>query len=156
MPVAPAIPPIVPAVPALPVPVTPVAPPLPAVAAAPKPVAPVAPQPPPAAPAATPLPPAPEKVSVSLEGSTAVVKWNPVPGKNLAGYLVYRAFPGDDIGAPLMGNPIADTAWKDRTAQEGKTYVYWVVAQSLEGTQGPASSRQTVEVPKSGGVVPFF
>jgi hypothetical protein len=91
-----------------------------------------------------------------MEGSTVVIKWNPVAGKDVAGYVVYRAFPGDDTGAPLSGSPASDTVWKDRTAQEGKTYVYWVVTQSVEGRQSAASARQTVAVPKSGGVVPFF
>ena len=114
---------------------------------------------PPPAPAPTPaeaaLPVSPAKVTVSLEGSTVVVKWNPAAGK-LAGYTIYRAFPGDDVGAPLNGSPTSDTTFRDRTAQEGKTYVYWVVSQGADGKTSPPSGRQTVEVPSTGGVVPFF
>ena len=132
--------------------------------------APRAPAPPaaPAAPAAAGAPaapgaevpadvPAPERVTAELEGSTVVVKWNPVASRvPLAGYVVYRAFPGDDVGAPLNSAPTKDTVWRDRTAKEGTTYVFWVVAQTLEGKQSPASAKQKVEVPRSGGVVPFF
>ena len=151
-----ATPPAPPAVPAT----TPPAPATPPVPAAPRPATPVAatPQPPaaPAAPSADAVP-APERVAAELEGSTVVVKWNPVSSKvPLAGYLVYRAFPGDDVGAPLNGSPTRDTVWRDRTAKEGTTYMYWVVAQTLEGRQSPASSRSKVEIPKTGGVVPFF
>ncbi|MEK7477591.1 MAG: fibronectin type III domain-containing protein [Candidatus Coatesbacteria bacterium] len=101
--------------------------------------------------------PAPGKVTAELEGSTVVIKWNPVASKvPLAGYLVYRAFPGDDTGAPLNSAPTTDTVWRDRTAKEATTYVFWVVAQTLEGKQSAASAKSKVEIPKTGGVVPFF
>lgn len=103
------------------------------------------------------MPAAPDKVTVELEGSTVVIKWNPVGGRiPLAGYLVYRAMPGDDTGAPLNGAPVNDTMYRDRTAKEGTTYGYWVVAQTVEGKQGARSPRREVAVPKAGGVVPFF
>ena len=94
----------------------------------------------------------------SLEGSAVVVKWNPVAAKiPLAGYLVYRAFPGDDTGTSLTPSPTKDTAWKDRTAQAGKTYLYWIVAQTTEGAKSSASAKAKVDVPgAAGGSVPFF
>ncbi len=159
----PAVPPPPPAPPAPSMPPLPTTPPVPA---APPPAPPAAPVPPsagaaapaPAAPSAEAgVPAAPEKVTATLEGSTVVVRWNPVGGRvPLAGYLVYRALPGDDTGAPLNGSPIGDTVYRDRTAKEGSTYTYWVVAQTVEGRQGTRSARQQVEVPKAGGVVPFF
>jgi hypothetical protein len=92
-----------------------------------------------------------------LEGSTVVITWNPVASKvPLAGYLVYRAQAGDPAGAPLTAAPINDTIWRDRTAKPGGEYVYWIVAQTVEGKLGSASARQSVSIPKSGGAVPFF
>lgn len=160
---APSAPPLpVPATPPLPGPATP---PLPVPSTAPAPAAPAPPPPAAPAPAAPPapatpdagVPPAPEKVSLTLEGSTVVVKWNPVSSKvPLAGYLVFRAGSAEEQGAALNGSPTSDLQYRDRSAQEDRTYVYWVVAQTVEGKQGPASPKSSVTVPKSGGAVPFF
>jgi hypothetical protein len=96
-------------------------------------------------------------VTLNLEGSTVVVKWNPVSSKvPLAGYLVFRAGSPDEQGAALNGSPTSDLQYRDRSAQEDRSYVYWVVAQTVEGKQGPASAKASVKVPKSGGAVPFF
>lgn len=86
-----------------------------------------------------------------------VVKWNPVSSKvPLAGYVVYRAGSTDEQGAPLNGSPTSDLQYRDRSAQEDRTYVYWIVAQTVEGKQSPPSAKSTVKVPKTGGAVPFF
>ena len=161
----------VPPVPASPVPPVPPVPagaapaprdaaPLPA---APLPAAPTPPAPPaPDAtkapePEAAATPPAPGKVSASLEGSTVVVKWNPVSSKTpLAGYQIYRAYPGDEQGAPVNTSPVRETFYRDRSPQEGRTYMYWVVAQTVEGKVSVPSTKVKVDVPKAGGVVPFF
>jgi hypothetical protein len=152
-----------------PVPQVPIPPPIPTAPAMPPVPTPPVPAPPPSGtPAAAPMPanpattqvayvpPAPEKLAVAIEGSVAVVKWNPIASKvALAGYVVYRALPGDEKGAPLAGSPTSDTIYWDRTIQEGKTYLYWVTAQTVEGQQSPPSNKFKVDVPKS-GAVPFF
>lgn len=95
---------------------------------------------------------------MKLEGSTPVISWNPVSSKvPLAGYVVYRASPGDDQGTPLMGAPIKNLIYRDRGARKGNSYVYWVIAQTMEGKHSPASRKtKKVKVPKSSSVVPFF
>jgi hypothetical protein len=103
------------------------------------------------------LPPAPEKVTLSLEGSTVVMKWNPVSSKvPLAGYLVFRAGSPDAPGTALNGSPTSDLVYRDRSGEEDRSYTYWVLAQTVEGKQGPASAKSTVKIPKTGGAVPFF
>lgn len=85
-----------------------------------------------------------------------VVKWNPAFSKlAIVGYMVYRAFPGDETGAPLTSAPIDDTVYKDRTAKEGMSYVYWVCTQGADGKLSVASGKPKVDIPKSTGV-PFF
>jgi fibronectin type 3 domain-containing protein len=102
------------------------------------------------------VPPAPEKVNVTLEGSTAVVKWNPIASKvPLAGYLIYRAASADEEGTALAG-PIIDTVYRDKTVKEGKSYVYWIISQTKEGKQSSASAKFKLDVPKSTSAVPFF
>ena len=103
------------------------------------------------------MPPAPDKVTLSLEGSTVVVAWNPVSSKiPLAGYQIYRAGSTDEPGAVLNSQPTTDAKYRDRTAIEGKSYVYWVVTQTVEGKVSAASPKSKVDVPKTGGAVPFF
>jgi len=161
-----------------PVPVPAPVPAVPPLAAAPKPAAtppalapaPVPSAPPVAAPAPAPAatpptapptadtaaPAAPEKVSVSIEGSTVVIRWNPVSSKtSIDGYIVYRSYPGDETGAPLNSSPTEDSVYKDRAAKEGSTYVYWVCTQAADGKLSNPSSKQKVEIPKS-SAVPFF
>ena len=181
-PPAPAVP--VPAVPAIPAPIpaaaqsVPAVPPVPAIP--PIPAAPAVPKlpamPVPSAPVAAPVPipvpatsapkteaaadntapPPPERTSAYIEGSTVVVKWNPAFSKiPIVGYMVYRSFPGDETGAPLTSAPINDEQYKDRTAKEGMTYVYWVCTQGADGKLSPPSGKPKVEIPKSTGV-PFF
>ena len=86
-----------------------------------------------------------------------MVKWNPVSSKTpLAGYQIYRAYPGDEQGAPVNTSPVRETFYRDRSPQEGRTYMYWVVAQTVEGKVSVPSTKVKVDVPKAGGVVPFF
>ena len=147
-PVAPPVPAAapVPAIPPVPAPSTPKPAPAPVPAATP----------PPAEPPPTAAVPVPEKVSVSIEGSTAVIRWNPAYSKApIAGYMVYRAFPDDQTGTALTSDPTSDTTYKDRSAKEGLTYVYWVCTQNAEGKLSSPSNKAKAEIPKSTGV-PFF
>ncbi len=104
------------------------------------------------------VPAAPRKVSITLEGSTVVVKWNPVSSKPIAvaGYIVYRGTPGASTGKALNDTPTKKTVFRDRKAEGGKSYDYWVVTQTVEGGTSAPSKKINVDVPKSGSVVPFF
>ncbi len=145
-------------------------PPLPAEVAAPLPAAALPPMPQAAAPpdSSPPLPaeqaqpsaatlPAPARFSARVEGTTVDMSWNPIPTKEkLAGYLVYRGAPGDDDGAPLNSKPVSKTSYRDRSAEMGESYYYWVVGQTVEGRLSEPSRKVKVDMPKSKGVVPFF
>ena len=101
------------------------------------------------------LPPTPEKVDVKLEGTTVVIKWNPVASKTpLAGYVVYRAYLRG-AGYPLTDVPVRSTTYRDRSAKPGTTYEYWVSSQTIEGRTSESSPRRAVEIPTS-GPIPFF
>ena len=95
-------------------------------------------------------------MSASIEGTAVVIKWNPAYSKlPIVGYLIYRSFPGDETGATLNSSPTSDTSYKDRTAKEGTTYVYWVCTQGGDGKLSTPSSKQKVELPGASSV-PFF
>ena len=103
------------------------------------------------------VPPAPEKVEVTLDGSIAVIKWDPAASTEpLAGYIVYRAGSAEEEGTSLSANPSPDTEYRDKTAKEGETYVYYVVAQTKAGKKSAPSGKSKVDIPKSSGAVPFF
>ena len=71
------------------------------------------------------------------------------------GYIIYRAFPGDETGAPLNSTPQEDSTYKDRTTKEGMNYIYWICTQGADGKLSIPSGKPKVEMPKSSSV-PFF
>ena len=94
---------------------------------------------------------------MTIDGSTAVVKWNPVASTELlAGYLVYRAGSVEEEGTAITTEPSLDTVCRDKTVKEGETYVYYVIAQTRAGKKSSPSGKSKVEIPKSSNAVPFF
>ena len=94
---------------------------------------------------------------MTIDGSTAVVKWNPVASTELlAGYLVYRAGSVDEEGTAITSEPSLETVCRDKTVKEGETYVYYVIAQTTAGKRSTPSNKSKVDVPKSSSSVPFF
>ncbi len=82
------------------------------------------------------FPPAAPK-GLTAVGDTGAVNlvWDANTESDLAGYIVLRGeAPGDNM-QPLMGDPIRETRYVDRTAAAGVTYFYTVIAVDKAGNR---------------------
>lgn len=87
-------------------------------------------------------PPAPTGlVAVGSEGGVSLI-WEPVTAADLAGYLVLRGEEGEAL-KPITAEPIAETTYRDTTAQAGVMYTYAVVAvdRATPANASPESNR---------------
>jgi len=77
----------------------------------------------------------PTTFSASVQGSHVVLIWSAPPsdgGSAITSYEIYRSTDPDN---PLhLASVSAEThSWTDKTAREGRTYYYWIVAENSEG-----------------------
>lgn len=93
-------------------------------------------------------PRAPTGLQAVQEGAVVAVLWTAVTAPDLAGYIVLRGTGAGDDLRPLMRAPIAETTYRDTTAQAGTTYVYAVYAQdsATPPNISQLSNRQSVTV----------
>lgn len=72
-------------------------------------------------------PPAPTGLVAVGSGGGVSLIWEPVTSGDLAGYLVLRGGEGQAL-APITAAPVAETTYRDTTAEPGVVYTYAVVA----------------------------
>jgi hypothetical protein len=87
-------------------------------------------------------PPAPtDLVAVGSGGGVSLI-WEPVTAPDLAGYLVLRGTEGEAL-KPITAAPVAETTYRDTTAEPGVVYIYAVVAvdKASPANASPESNR---------------
>jgi hypothetical protein len=100
------------------------------------------------------LPQPPATLTASLEGSGVGLTWSYPPddgGAPVTGYRIYRGSTQDNPRF-LVGVPAGTLSWNDGSAEKGKSYYYWVVAENSVGT---SVMSQAMQVTVPGGASPW-
>jgi hypothetical protein len=84
-------------------------------------------------------------VPVADQGTVRLV-WRASEAKDLAGYVVLRGDGAGETLQPLFKEPIAETAYQDKSVTTGVAYTYAVIAVDRAGNQSAPSERQAVVV----------
>lgn len=89
------------------------------------------------------------QIDANFHDGTVYISWPMSPEADLAGFKVYRATENGTIGTPLVKGllPINQTFFEDKTAREGKAYLYRVAAVDAAGNEGPASAAVQIRIP---------
>ncbi len=66
--------------------------------------------------------------------------WNPNKEDDLAGYNIYRK-EGSAEPVKLNIDPVQDVQFQDRSANQNKTYTYFVTAEDIAGNESNLSNQ---------------
>jgi fibronectin type 3 domain-containing protein len=90
-------------------------------------------------------PSAPKQLSSVSDDKGVNLIWEPNAEPDLAGYIVLRGEGADDVMKPLTPEPIHETSYRDTAVQQGRSYIYAVVAidNATPPNQSEESNRQT-------------
>lgn len=95
------------------------------------------------------VPQAPVSLTAVVEDSHVMLTWSPPPsdgGSSITGYIIYRGTSPDNPSV-LTSVPGDTLSWIDESAQKGKTYYYWIVAENSVGLSG-MSQPASVTIPR--------
>jgi fibronectin type 3 domain-containing protein len=90
-----------------------------------------------------------QKLDANFFNGVVYLSWPLSPEADLAGFKIYRGTENGSIGTLLHKGllPLDQTFYEDKTAREGKAYLYRVAAVDAAGNEGPASAAVQVRVP---------